>query len=235
MATGFWDAFLDLVTGSACVGCGAPGRMWCAGCDVLLPSTATRVRPRPCPEDLVPCWSSAEYSGAVADLVVGLKERRQLALVRPLARMLAVSVRGAVPDPTDVLLVPVPSRPATRRQRGHDPMGALARIAARELRGLGYRAEAVQLLVSSGPVADQAGLDAAARSANLARSMACPAERLGRAARRAVGPTHVVVCDDVLTTGSTVREAQRALTAAGVPLRAVATVAATRRRAPEPR
>ncbi|WP_323791214.1 phosphoribosyltransferase family protein, partial [Nocardioides sp.] len=68
-----------------------------------------------------------------------------------------------------------------------------------------------------------------ARRANLAGSMACASASLRRLARR-VGAAHVVVCDDVLTTGATLAEAQRALAAVGLPVLAHACVAATPRR-----
>jgi predicted amidophosphoribosyltransferase len=87
----------------------------------------------------------------------------------------------------------------------------------------------VRLLVSRGAVADQAGLDAPARAANLAGSMFCPTARLRRVAGRRL---HVVVCDDVMTTGATAREAQRALQAVGLGVAGIATVAATRLRRP---
>jgi predicted amidophosphoribosyltransferase len=75
-------------------------------------------------------------------------------------------------------------------------------------------------------VRDQAGLDAAERAANLAGSMWCPSYLL-RPWSGVVG--HVVACDDVLTTGATAQEAQRALSAAGLVVEGIATVAATRR------
>ena len=127
------------------------------------------------------------------------------------------------------VLVPVPSRPATVRARGHDPTWTITRGAARLLRHAAYDACALRMLHFRARVADQSGLDAAGRAANLAGSMCCPAASLRRLARRRPEAV-LVVCDDVLTTGATAREAQRALEASGLRVFAVATAAATRKR-----
>jgi predicted amidophosphoribosyltransferase len=87
----------------------------------------------------------------------------------------------------------------------------------------------VSLLRTRGGLQDQAGLDAAGRAANLAGALTCPAHALRRLARRH-REVLVVLCDDVITTGATAREAQRALAAVGLPLAGIAAVAATRRR-----
>ena len=229
------DGFLDLLLGSACVGCGRAGRPLCRSCGTALPGDAHVAWPTPTPPGLAPPFATGEYADLLRALVVSHKERRAFALTRPLGDLLAVSVRAALAElvpgrPADpVLLVPVPSRPAAVRERGHDPTLAMARRAARVLRAAGGSAYALPLLRLRPGVADQAGLDSAQRAANLAGSMACPAAALDRAGRR-LGAVHVVVCDDVVTTGATAREAQRALAAAGVRTLAVAAVAATRRR-----
>ncbi|GAB2983490.1 ComF family protein [Nocardioides montaniterrae] len=228
MPPGLYDAFADLVLGSACVACGRPGRPLCHGCEAVLPRSASMRWPSPTPVALAPPWAVGEYADALRALVVQHKERRLMSLARPLGGLLAVAVEAAVPS-GDLLLVPVPSRASALRQRGYDPTGALVRRCAVQLRRSGRSVRVASLLRLRPGVADQAGLGAGERARNLAGSMWCPSRAI---ASLAGVSARVVVCDDVLTTGATAREAQRALEAVGLRVEAVATVAATRRRTP---
>jgi predicted amidophosphoribosyltransferase len=227
------DAAADLLLGGRCAGCLRPGRVLCPACAGSLPGGARPAWPDPVPAGLVPPWAAAEYDGPVRAMVIGHKERRLLGLRAPLARLLQQAVRGALADqpPGPVVLVPVPSRPGVARVRGYDPTGQVTSVAARLVRGAGVDAVAMPLLRVRSGVVDQAGLGATERALNLAGSMHCPTERLRRlAARRA--RARIVICDDVVTTGATLREAQRALQAVGLDVVAVAAIAATRRRIP---
>jgi predicted amidophosphoribosyltransferase len=138
-------------------------------------------------------------------------------------------VVGGLPLDGPVVLVPVPSRGSVVRARGHDPLLRMTRAAAALARRHGLDARVVPLLRQRVAPADQAGLDATARAANLAGSLAvAPGPRAALARSRR--PGRVVVCDDVVTTGATLREAQRALEDGGIAVAALACVAATRKR-----
>lgn len=217
------DALLDLLLGSRCAVCERPGRVLCSVCESGLPRRAVRSWPTPRPAGLVTPYAVGDYAGPLKALVNAHKEQHRFALARPLGELLAVSVLGHVPDGrAAVVLVPVPSRGSVVRRRGHDPLLRMALRAAAHVRSQGVQASVARLLRSVRIAEDQAGLGAEARARNLAGSMAClPA--------RARPPGLVVVVDDVITTGATLREAQRALEAAGVPVSGVAVVAATRR------
>lgn len=227
------DAWLDLVHGAGCVGCPAPGRSLCRSCADRLPLGAIAVRPTPCPDGLAACFAAGEYADLLRALVLAHKEQGTFSLAGPLGRLLATAADRAIApsEGGSTVLVPVPSRSEVVRSRGHDPVLRLVRVAARELRWRGHRVQVCQVLEQRGVVLDQAGLGAAERAANLTGSMGVRAA--GRAALVRDGrPLSLLVCDDVLTTGATAREAQRALQDAGVPVRAVVTVAATRKRNP---
>jgi predicted amidophosphoribosyltransferase len=235
---GWWrDASVDLLLGGRCVACTEPGRVLCPTCRADLPRGARPAVPVPAPPGLAPVWTAGEYAGPLRALVLAHKEHAVRAAGRPLGGLLAQAAlrAGGAAEPraggtgAPLVLVPVPSRPGVARRRGHDPTAAMARVAARWLRAEGHPARVAGLLRHRGGVLDQAGLDARQRQENLAGALACPAGRLRARATRS-GPCVVVVCDDVVTTGATAREAQRALEAAGVRVGGVAVAGATRLR-----
>ncbi|MER6943267.1 ComF family protein [Nonomuraea sp. NPDC000554] len=220
MLAGVLTALLDLVLPQPCVACGASGSRLCGTC--LVPEPAPRVAVGGVAE----CWSGTDYEGPVRRAVVAYKERGEAALAGALARVLAYTVACALarrPVPW-FAVVPVPSGRRAVLARGHDPVGGLAALAVRDLRALGHRAELWPALAHARRVADQAGLSATERAANLAGSL-----RMTRAAPGAPAPA-VVLVDDIVTTGSTLAEAARALRAGGAGVPLAATVAATRRR-----
>ena len=206
---------LDLVLPRDCAGCRAPGRVLCEACRGELTGLPFRHAPTPAPPGLPPVVAAASYGGVVRALLLAHKERGRTTLVGPLGALLAAAVAAYGPG---VVLVPVPSSPLAVRARGHDHARRLAAAAGRRA---GLRS--APLLRAARAVADQSGLDAAERSENLRGALLA-----GRAARGRA----VVVVDDVVTTGATLVEAARALTAGGAHVRGAAVVAATRRHHP---
>lgn len=226
------DAWFDLALGGSCASCRRPGRVLCPGCARALPAHGVPVRPDPAPPGLAPAFASGPYDEPLRGLILAHKEHRAFALARPLGEVLAGVVRAVLGPPrpaSRLVLVPVPSSRAAVRERGHDPLLRVVRAATRSLRRDGYGAETCQLLVQRIQPQDQAGLTAEERAANLADVLAVRPAALRRLAR-ADCPVLVLLCDDVLTTGATGREAQRALAAVGVPVTAIAVLAATRKR-----
>ncbi|MFV2172424.1 phosphoribosyltransferase family protein [Actinomadura sp. LOL_016] len=121
----------------------------------------------------------------------------------------------------EVWVVWVPSGRRALRRRGRDATGEVVRVAVRRLRAEGVAVRAVDALRQRRRVADQAGLTAARRAANLRGAIEVRAPVAGR---------RVVLVDDVVTTGASLSEAARALRAAGAELVGAATVAMTPRR-----
>lgn len=213
-------ALVDLVLPRVCAGCAAPGRTLCARCLAAFAAPFAH-RPDPCPPGLPALRAAASYEGPVRAALLAHKERGRRGLAGPLGAALAAAVAATAP-PAGVVLVPVPSSPAAVRARGQDHARRLAAAAARS-GGRGWRAQ--PLLVHARSVADQSGLDAAGREANLAGALR---------SRRPLHGLRVVLVDDVVTTGATLAEAARALRAAGAQVHAAAVVAATARRGRRP-
>jgi len=221
-------AALDLLYPALCPLCdtvlGAGRRdPLCGGCWTAMPRLAPPLCPRcgapraaldPTPAAVVPCggclvappvwdWarSAAPYTGLVREALHAFKFHGRRALGAPLGDLLVERCGEALPDGVDAL-VPVPLAPARERERGFNQAALLAERAAPALQ----RPVRARWLARARPTAPQSELGAEARHANV---------RGAFRAAPAVAGRHVVLVDDVLTTGATVAECTRALRAAG--------------------
>jgi ComF family protein len=146
-------------------------------------------------------------------------------VTRGLGRMLASAVAQLDgEDRAEMLVVPVPLHRSKHAQRGFNQAHLLAREA---LRCLDKSHPAWRLTLATGiltrqrATASQAGLTAHQRRENLrgAFSVSDPA---------AVADRHILLVDDVMTTGATARAASEAVMRAGAASVRVATLARTR-------
>lgn len=155
-------------------------------------------------------FSSARCAALLAPptshVVVALKDGGERRYAAVLGELLAGASSGWL-KPADVL-VPAPASPVALRRRGFDHAvdiaRALGRITGNEVRSL--------LVAAAG--ADQRALSREARFANRAAAFRLAGPRALVADR--MMPQHVVLVDDVFTTGATLDSAARALREAGV-------------------
>lgn len=198
-------AFADLVLPRCCVGCGRAGGALCVAC---APAGLLRLDTAG-----LPVVAAGAYAGTLRTALIAYKERGRRDLAGPLGELLARTVAAGSPSS----LVPVPSAARVARARGGDHVLRLTRVAAQ-----GSVSRVATPLRLARRVQDSAGLGLRERAANLHGAMrANPPSRPG---------TTAVILDDIVTTGATLREAARALDAAGWSVRGAAVVAVTTQR-----
>lgn len=183
-------------------------------CDVCGAPVAAEAVCRDCRDD-APLFdyarAAAVYGGVIREAIHGLKFGGRRSLARPLGDLLAEGCAGALADRPDALL-PVPLARGRERARGFNQAALLAERLG-ERAGIRVRARWLVRLRATAPQTD---LAAEERRANVAGAFA---------AAPAVAGRHVVLIDDVLTTGATAGECARALRAAGARRVGVLTVA----------
>ncbi|MET7637610.1 ComF family protein [Streptomyces sp. NPDC005438] len=225
-----WQEFADLVLPLDCAGCGSPRapQGLCDGCEHSLHAPDSRpVSPSPRPPGLPPVHGRHDYRDPVRSVLLAHKERGALRLASPLGEVLAGSVcsvtarrRSAAGPTPPVVLVPVPSAPVSVARRGHDPARRIASSAARVLRRRGRPARAVPALRQRRLVRDQSGLEAAERQANLSGALEVVPGGI-----QLLTQGEVVIVDDLMTTGASLAESARAVTAEGGVVHGAAVVA----------
>ena len=144
------------------------------------------------------------YTGPLRSALLRYKERGRRDLAGPLGALLAAALDEAV-GPAPVWLVPAPSRPAAARERGGDHVARLCRVVTARRPGV----RVARPLRLARRARDSVGLDAEQRAANLAGRV-----RVQHAALPVSGA--VLLVDDVVTTGATLRTCRDVLAGAGV-------------------
>lgn len=207
----------ELLLPPTCVSCGAPGAMICTDCGARLLFVATPRCPRcgrplgtsrptdhaciTAESDLDQVFAPYAYQPPLDQIIHAFKYTGYFALARPLGELLA----SAWPrwfDPPQ-LIVPVPLHPRRLRERGFNQSALLARQLAQR-RHLPLDEQALGRVRHTVP---QVGLNPQQRHANVMGAFtAVPTSVQGQ---------HVLLVDDVWTTGATMRAAAAALAAAG--------------------
>jgi ComF family protein len=190
------EVLSSLVSPERCAACDArvPFRtVFCSPCASTLvarPSTAHR-------------WVAFSYGGALAQAVHRFKYASRADLARPLGDLMR---RGIPPrlDRVPDLVVPVPLHFARIVERGFNQAALLARPVARHL-GIPLRARALERVRDT---PRQATLDRARRATNLNGAF--------RVREGGLEGKHVLLVDDVRTTGATLEECARTLRDRGV-------------------
>lgn len=193
LAGGLRDSFCLLLATPSCEGCGRAGVRLCRTCMGSLP----RPSPVQIPSPAASVVCATAYAGGPRSLVLALKLRRDRDAAVPLARLMSDALIRAGVRPRRITWVP--GRDGDIRARGFDHAEVLARQVACLVRVPHER-----LLRRSSRRPDQAGLSRSERLANAAGAF-----------HAAPGQGHVVLVDDVLTTGATASACAGALSSAG--------------------
>jgi len=197
-------------------GSDAPGLGLCRICRLAPPSFERAVAYGP-------------YRETMRSAIHALKYDKLHPVARELGRRLALAIAGLAGDaPSAMLVIPVPLNRTKRRERGFNQASALATQAVASLRKTHPRWRLTLtsgLLLRTRPTQSQAGLTVRQRRLNMRGAFAVPNPD-------AVNRQHILLIDDIFTTGATARAASLALRRAGAASVWVATLARANRIAP---
>jgi predicted amidophosphoribosyltransferase len=179
----------ELLALPRCTGCGAHGPEWCDRCALLLPDVRWHLI-----DHELPLCTTFPYDGPIRRTIIDWKEQQHRAAATRIATWFRVGLEPLLDSRPDIVCVPIPSSPANDRLRG----GA---VLTEVLQSAGLPISTA--LIAARARNDQSGLSRSEREMNMHDAFSW------------TGNATVVIVDDVVTSGATMRAAARAIRTCG--------------------
>jgi len=165
-------------------------------------------------------YSAITYSPIAKNILLAAKEQGVKSADQLVRNAVSVSIHELFKKYPSCALVPIPSSASSNRRRGRDFINEIAISVARDL-GVAV----LPLLEHQRKIRDQSKLNVSNRYQNLAMALSIKPQFRGN-----YSGERVVILDDLVTTGATIGEANRALTRGGFTVQAAATACVALRR-----
>jgi ComF family protein len=209
MATHFARELLDVLIPLRCAMCGREGAHVCQSCRRRLASARLFYRPPAQGRPMV--FALGAHTGRLRHAILSLKYRHRTLAAYELGMLLGDKLSRSCAD----VIAPVPLHASRRRSRGHNQAEDIARGVAAAL-ALPLTCDA---LARSCATRAQSSLDRRERAHNVAAAF-CPGT-----AQTILRDRHVLLVDDVVTSGATVAACADAARLAGANQISVAALA----------
>lgn len=201
----------DALFPRGCAGCDRPDEVLCDDCRSLFANWRSRELVA---HGTAQTWSASTYQGVVRHAILAWKDHDDTELDTIFGEVMASllehsAIHRSCSRQTAVLVVPVPSSPASMRRRGRRHIDPLSKAVASALCDHGFDAKPYRALAS---------IASGGRSVQQASS-AQRAQRIGGrialVSDAVMQGQQVVLVDDIITTGSTLRQCAQTCRQAG--------------------
>jgi len=165
-------------------------------------------------------YSAIPYSPVAKNILLAAKEQSVKSADQLVRSAMKASLQELFQKSPSCALVPIPSGRTSNRRRGREFINEMAISVARD-----FGVAVLPLLEHQRIIRDQSKLNITSRRENLAMALSIKPQFHGN-----YSGEKVVILDDLITTGATINEANRALTRAGFAVQAAATACVALRR-----
>ena len=209
----------DLIYPLFCISCNTPGK------NICLPCTKRWLnQPKKSKITEVDLYFTTDYNIENSQIILAAKEIGNKSAINLLACSIATSINFAITDlklNQPINLITIPSRPSAIRKRGRDHISELLAQVIKELSQINVQAYYQPILFIQKKIKDQSNLNSKARWKNI--------ESAYRVNGSVISQSPTILVDDLITTGSSIQEALRALRDAKITIDAVITACAVGR------